>query len=72
MIAKKNEHILNNLFSIHLILNKFRKVKMKNNGQTAPEFEDLQGWINSEPLTLAGLYGKIVFLDFWTLGLNRL
>ncbi|HYB03320.1 MAG TPA: hypothetical protein VED17_02585 [Nitrososphaerales archaeon] len=45
---------------------------MKNNGQTAPEFEDLQGWINSEPLTLAGLYGKIVFLDFWTLGLNRL
>jgi thiol-disulfide isomerase/thioredoxin len=42
---------------------------MKNsNGQTAPEFEDLQGWINSEPLTLRGLRGRVIFLDFWTFG----
>jgi peroxiredoxin len=39
-----------------------------NDGKTAPEFEDLQGWINSEPLTLGDLRGKVVFLDFWTFG----
>lgn len=32
----------------------------------APEFESIQAWINSEPLTLAGLRGKVVVLDFWT------
>jgi len=34
----------------------------------APEFQNISGWINSEPLTLNGLRGKIVFLDFWTYG----
>jgi cytochrome c biogenesis protein CcdA/thiol-disulfide isomerase/thioredoxin len=32
----------------------------------APEFEGIEDWINSEPLTLAGLRGKVVVLDFWT------
>jgi cytochrome c biogenesis protein CcdA/thiol-disulfide isomerase/thioredoxin len=32
----------------------------------APEFEGIRDWINSEPLTLAGLRGKVVVLDFWT------
>lgn len=35
----------------------------------APELPDGQTWFNvSEPLTLAGLRGKIVLLDFWTSG----
>src|SRR5512134_146705 len=35
----------------------------------APEFPSDLDWINSEnPLTLAGLRGKIVLLDFWTYG----
>jgi hypothetical protein len=25
-------------------------------------------WINSDPLTLAGLRGKVVLLEFWTFG----
>jgi thiol-disulfide isomerase/thioredoxin len=29
---------------------------------------DIDGWINSEPLSLSGLRGKVVFLDFWTYG----
>src|SRR6476646_8348947 len=33
----------------------------------APELEGAGGWVNSEPLTLAGLRGRIVLLDFWTL-----
>jgi len=34
----------------------------------APELERIEGWINSEPLTLKGLRGRVVFLDFWTHG----
>ena len=32
----------------------------------APEFEGIEGWLNSQPLTLAGLRGKVVLIDFWT------
>jgi cytochrome c biogenesis protein CcdA/thiol-disulfide isomerase/thioredoxin len=32
----------------------------------APEFEDIALWVNSEPLTLQALRGKVVVLDFWT------
>jgi cytochrome c biogenesis protein CcdA/thiol-disulfide isomerase/thioredoxin len=32
----------------------------------APAFAGLEGWINSEPLTLARLRGKVVLIDFWT------
>ena len=36
----------------------------------APEFPDRLDWINTggRALTLAGLRGKIVLLDFWTYG----
>ncbi|MDQ3066989.1 MAG: cytochrome c biogenesis protein DipZ, partial [Actinomycetota bacterium] len=32
----------------------------------APEFRGLSGWLNSEPLTLDGLKGRVVLIDFWT------
>ena len=32
----------------------------------APELVGLQGWVSSDPLTLAGLRGKVVIIDFWT------
>ena len=31
-----------------------------------PGFEGATGWLNSEPLTAAGLSGKVVLVDFWT------
>ena len=34
----------------------------------APELRNISDWINSGPLTLSSLRGKIVFLDFWTYG----
>ncbi len=36
-------------------------------GQPAP---DIAGgpWINSEPLSLAGLRGRVVLVEFWTYG----
>jgi cytochrome c biogenesis protein CcdA/thiol-disulfide isomerase/thioredoxin len=32
----------------------------------APEFEGVTRWLNSPPLTLRGLRGKVVLIDFWT------
>jgi cytochrome c biogenesis protein CcdA/thiol-disulfide isomerase/thioredoxin len=32
----------------------------------APEFQAIEGWINSEPLTMQALRGQVVVLDFWT------
>lgn len=34
----------------------------------APEFppRSAEGWINSSPITLASLRGKVVLIDFWT------
>jgi thiol-disulfide isomerase/thioredoxin len=35
-------------------------------GSQAPEFAGVQQWLNSDPLTMAGLRGKVVLIDFWT------
>jgi cytochrome c biogenesis protein CcdA/thiol-disulfide isomerase/thioredoxin len=32
----------------------------------APEFVDTQRWFNSRPLSLRGLRGRVVLIDFWT------
>ncbi|HEY5487134.1 MAG TPA: cytochrome c biogenesis protein DipZ [Candidatus Limnocylindrales bacterium] len=35
-------------------------------GQQAPDFAGIDHWLNSQPLTMAGLRGKVVLVDFWT------
>lgn len=35
-------------------------------GPAAPEFTGIKEWINSDPLTIEGLRGKVVLVDFWT------
>ncbi|HEV8601388.1 MAG TPA: thioredoxin family protein [Patescibacteria group bacterium] len=32
----------------------------------APEFAGVTAWLNSDSLTIAGLKGKVVLIDFWT------
>jgi cytochrome c biogenesis protein CcdA/thiol-disulfide isomerase/thioredoxin len=39
--------------------------QLRDFGQ-APEFQDIDRWLNSRPLTLASLRGKVVLIDFWT------
>ena len=39
---------------------------MTTSSVTAPELIPGGQWFNSEPLTLAGLRGKVVLVDFWT------
>lgn len=34
----------------------------------APELRGTQSWVNSDPLTLASLKGKVVIVNFWTFG----
>jgi hypothetical protein len=36
--------------------------------QKAPEFADIAEWINSEPLKMADLRGKVVVVHFMTFG----
>lgn len=36
-------------------------------GQPAPDVAG-ERWINSEPLTMAGLRGRVVLVEFWTFG----
>jgi len=33
---------------------------------TTPEFADVEAWLNSKPLTMQSLKGKVVLIDFWT------
>lgn len=32
----------------------------------APEFKEITGWANSQPLSIKGLKGKVVIIDCWT------
>jgi cytochrome c biogenesis protein CcdA/thiol-disulfide isomerase/thioredoxin len=41
------------------------RVPLKDYG-AAPDLHDLSAWINSKPLTLESLRGKVVLVDFWT------
>jgi cytochrome c biogenesis protein CcdA/thiol-disulfide isomerase/thioredoxin len=41
------------------------KVPLKDYG-AAPDVHDISAWINSRPLSLTKLRGKVVLVDFWT------
>ena len=38
---------------------------LKNYG-TAPDFAGISAWLNSKPLSVSSLRGKVVLVDFWT------
>jgi thiol-disulfide isomerase/thioredoxin len=40
--------------------------KQQNVGTRAPEFPSNLEWLNSKPLTMKSLRGKVVLIDFWT------
>jgi thiol-disulfide isomerase/thioredoxin len=40
--------------------------KQANGSHAAPEFTGIDKWLNSDPLTVQQLRGKVVLVDFWT------
>lgn len=40
--------------------------QLDSNNTKAPELTGTQGWVNSKPLKIADLKGKVVLIDFWT------
>jgi thiol-disulfide isomerase/thioredoxin len=40
--------------------------ELLNTNTPAPDFTGITNWINSQPLNLAELKGKVVLVDFWT------
>lgn len=38
----------------------------KSRFQKAPELQGISGYVNTEPITMADLKGKVVIVDFWT------
>jgi thiol-disulfide isomerase/thioredoxin len=51
------------------LLNPFRMITAHRASNLSPAPELTPGdWINSEPLTLKELHGRVVLLDFWTFG----
>jgi cytochrome c biogenesis protein CcdA/thiol-disulfide isomerase/thioredoxin len=47
-------------------LAKLQGAKSAPHGPTAPAFRGIDAWINSKPLTIDSLRGKVVLVDFWT------
>lgn len=41
-------------------------VNLTASSRPAPELSDIDGWVNSTPMTISSLRGRVVFLDFWT------
>src|SRR5436309_1909977 len=48
-----------------LLASQLGKVPLKDYG-AAPDVRDVSAWINSRPLSLPKLRGKVVLVDFWT------
>jgi thiol-disulfide isomerase/thioredoxin len=42
------------------------EVVTPEDARPAPEFEGVTEWLNTRPLTMAGLRGRVVLLDVWT------
>jgi hypothetical protein len=36
--------------------------------QAAPEFQDITAWVNTKPLTMKGMKGKVVVVHFMAFG----
>ncbi len=56
-------------FSVLLFSTNFRALETNDQGPEqveGPNLEGSTGWINTQPLALANLRGKVVLVDFWT------
>lgn len=59
---QQNNKTINNAPQTKKTIN---EIKLENYGP-APEFSGIYKWLNSDPLTIKQLKGKVVLVDFWT------
>jgi cytochrome c biogenesis protein CcdA/thiol-disulfide isomerase/thioredoxin len=62
LLAKQNKESIIHKLSTDIADNSILNVQPT----PAPQFAGLTNWINSQPLTLSELKGKVVLVDFWT------
>lgn len=60
------EFILEQNLPVENELSKIYGQQSLSENEKAPELSGIKEWINSSPLTLAELRGKVVLIDFWT------
>ena len=65
--ARRASVFLVAFLTIFIIVANKESVNGGENGRAAPEITG-QTWINTEPLRLADLKGKVVMVEFWTFG----
>lgn len=67
--SKSRRAMLLGLASL-VLLNPFSAIQAKELGIPAPEFTHTtqQEWLNSKPIKLTDLRGKVVLMDVWTFG----
>lgn len=58
--------LLKTLFAATLLSASVAQAAPFNNPPQAPEFTGIEKWLNTEPLTMQQLRGKVVLVDFWT------
>lgn len=56
------KHLIAMLFAV----TSFHAAAADTRPMPAPEFSGIEGWLNSAPLAMQGLRGKVVLVDFWT------
>ncbi len=62
LLAKQNKESLVHKLTANMAQNSVLNVQPT----PAPQFAGLTNWINSKPLTMSELQGKVVLVDFWT------
>lgn len=53
-------------FAFALMMSFFSEIRAGIVPNTAPEFKDISGWINSDPLLMENMRGRVVLVDFWS------
>ncbi|PSF38926.1 redoxin [Aphanothece hegewaldii CCALA 016] len=49
-----------------LLTDDYSAIAMTSPSNTLPEFQGINEWLNSDPLTTTGLKGNVILVQFWT------